>query len=71
MKPVNDGNKLQLDEKNKKTEKVEKSLKIIKMYYITIHIPIRNKVAVSGKTIHSILNYELMGPVSKLRLPKA
>ena len=34
MGPLNDENKLQVDEKNNKNRKIEKSLKIIKMYIV-------------------------------------
>ena len=53
-----------------KSEKIEKSLKVFKRYNIINFISIRNKLTALGDPFHSILNYNLMGPVSFLRLPK-
>ena len=66
MGPLNDENKLKVDEKNK-TEKLKNSLKI----YIIINFKaIRCKLSASGSIIQSIFNYKLMRPVSILRLLK-
>ena len=57
-------------EKNTKTEKNEKPLKIIKIYNIIILKTIRNKLTALCNLIHTILNYNLVGPVRVLRLSK-
>ena len=47
MVPLNDENKLQVDEKHKKTEKIEKSFRILKMYKIICFETIRYKLNAS------------------------
>ena len=59
-----------LSKRTTKPEKIEKHLKIVKVYNTIIFKTIRNKLTDSGNIIHSIFNYKLMGPVSFLRLPK-
>ena len=58
--PLNDENKLQVDEKNNKNWKVRKKLKM----YIISSKTIRYKLSALGNIIHSIFNYKLMLPVS-------
>ena len=64
MGPLGDESKLQVDEKNKKTEKFEKSLK---MYNIINFETIRYKWLPRNLNPW-ILNYMLLRPVSILRL---
>ena len=63
MGPLIDENKLQFDERNKKTEKY------FKIFIINI-TTIRYKLTASCDINHSILNYKPMRPVINLRLPK-
>ena len=67
MGPLNDENKLQVDEKNNKNEKFEKSLK---MYNIINFQTIRYRLTALCKIIHLIVNYKFTRLVSILRLPK-
>ena len=67
MGPLNDENKLKLT-KIRKTEKIEKSLKI---YNVINFNAIRYKLTASGNVVHSIISYKLMRPVSILRLHKS
>ena len=69
MVPLNDENKLQVDEKHKKTEKIEKSFRILKMYKIICFDTIRYKLNASENINHSVLNCKLMKPPRILRLP--
>ena len=62
--PLNDENKLQVDEKTKQ------KLKKLKKNEMCIIKTIRYKLSALGNIIHSIFNYKLMRPVSNLRLPK-
>ena len=61
MGPLDDENKLQVDKKNNKKWKIEKSLK---MYRIVNFKTICSELTASGNIIHSILILKLMGPVS-------
>ena len=65
MGPLNDENKLEVDEKNNKNWKV---WKILRMYNIVNFTTFRYELTTSGNIIHSILNYKLKRPVSILRL---
>ena len=66
MRPLNDENKLQFDEKKNKTLKFENYLK---MFSIINFKTIRN-MTTPGNIVHSTLNFMLMRPVRILRLPK-
>ena len=70
MGPLNDVNKLQLREVNKRTTKAEKIEKSSKMYYFINFKTIKYKLSASGNIIWSITNYKHLRPVSILRLPK-
>ena len=70
MGPLNDENKLQVDENNYKKWKNCKILKILKLYKIINFKNIRYELTALGNFIQSILNYKLMRPVIILRLPK-
>ena len=67
MEPLNDKNKLQIDEKNNKNWNVWKNLK---KYSIMNFETIRYKPTALGNIIQSMVNYEFMSALSILRLPK-
>ena len=54
----------------KRTTKIKKIEKSLRMYNIKKIMTIRYKLTASGTIIHSITNYKLMMPVSILRLHK-
>ena len=56
-------------ELTKRTTKIEKFEKKLKMYIINFNT-IRYELGALGNIIHSIFNYNYIGPVSNLRLPK-
>ena len=56
--------------KRTKLKKIEKSLKMFKIYNNLSFNTIRRKLTASGNINHSILTYKLMRPVSFLLLPK-
>ena len=62
--------KEQQAKRTRKTEKIEKSLKILKKCNVINFKTIRGKLNASGNIIFSILIHKLMGPISFLLLPK-
>ena len=67
MGPLNDENKIQVDEKNNKNWKV---WKILKMYNIKNFKTIGYKLTALGNITPLIVNYKFMRPIRILRLPK-
>ena len=59
-----------LTKRTTKTEKKDKSFKILSTYNIIIFKTIRYKLTASGNIIYAIFNYKLMRMVNTLRLPK-